>query len=325
MYKLGICQAQDIGFRRTRFSTYKHMTYALLRVPMPPTPAGIEQFETVIKTVKLSSGVSRTTYRGRFRDVDTLVTNLLQRQFSGSDQFKLWDWGSSDGVSVLEWTERVWPLFPGASFVASDLVLNLWLAKRRPSEYFVFQPDLSPLQFVHPPFVIPLTHPESPVYLINTLLRWYGNWKFAQLRPELSRLSLLEDSFLVGAASQRLDVEPISLIHPKVQEALLYSTQFSFERHDAFSEISIPCDVLRVMNLFNLGYFPEPVISAGIQCAWKSLKLGGIWIVGRTEEGAHRMNHVTVFQKTPAGWVVSSRLGQGSEIEKLALAFNDSF
>jgi hypothetical protein len=71
------------------------------------------------------------------------------------------------------------------------------------------------------------------------------------------------------------------------------------------------------MNIFNESYFSDSQIIEGMEAAFRSLKLGGIWIVGRTLE-QDLSNHATVFRKDEGGWKVLLRIGAGWELEELA-------
>ncbi len=71
------------------------------------------------------------------------------------------DWAASDCLTSAEWAAELFPLFPHLDFVASDLLLFLWEAKKqRGEERFILEPDGTPLQYVRPPFVVRLSQPE---------------------------------------------------------------------------------------------------------------------------------------------------------------------
>jgi hypothetical protein len=71
------------------------------------------------------------------------------------------------------------------------------------------------------------------------------------------------------------------------------------------------------MNILNKDYFSDSQLREGSKTAFQSLKLGGIWIVGRTLESDFS-NHVTFLQKLENGWGILARIGNGSEMEGYA-------
>jgi hypothetical protein len=79
------------------------------------------------------------------------------------------------------------------------------------------------------------------------------------------------------------------------------------------------CDVLRTMNILNHSYFTGDELTSATNAVFDSLRVGGLWIVGRTWEEDLR-NHATFFMRREDGWQVLGRTGNGSEIEQLALA-----
>jgi hypothetical protein len=73
------------------------------------------------------------------------------------------------------------------------------------------------------------------------------------------------------------------------------------------------------MNIFNRAYFSTEKLLEGANAAFQSIKVGGIWIVGRTLEEDFS-NHVTFLRRIEEGWEVLERIGGGSEMEQLALS-----
>ena len=70
------------------------------------------------------------------------------------------------------------------------------------------------------------------------------------------------------------------------------------------------------MNIYNSCYFAEAELAKGVSAIFQSLKVGGMWIVGRTEheEGPIR-NDVTILRRSDYGFQLLDRLNGGSELE----------
>src|ERR1039458_1923704 len=103
MYKFGIWRSDDLANTRTILGNTRQYSYALLKTPVPPAPADIARFEAVIRTVRLSSGIFRTTYRSRFADLDTVAQRVLERTFSADRHLAIHDVGASDGLLSTHW------------------------------------------------------------------------------------------------------------------------------------------------------------------------------------------------------------------------------
>ena len=113
----------------------------------------------------------------------------------------------------------------------------------------------------------------------------------------------------------------LPMLHPSAEMLRRSNQAFRIEQHSVFEPLAQPCDVIRTMNIFNLGYFPPERLHQGIASVWQSLKPGGIWIVGRTVEAQPPLHHTSLLVRTDHGFAVHERHVQKSEIEDLALAF----
>jgi hypothetical protein len=77
------------------------------------------------------------------------------------------------------------------------------------------------------------------------------------------------------------------------------------------------------MNILNRAYFTEDQLASAANAVFDSIRMGGLWIVGRTLEQDFS-NNATFFLRGEDGWQVLGRIGNGSEIEQLALAASTS-
>ena len=72
------------------------------------------------------------------------------------------------------------------------------------------------------------------------------------------------------------------------------------------------------MNIFNRSYFSDEQLSAGANGIFRSLRPGGMWIVGRTLEEDFS-NDVSLLRRGDRAWETLERIGKGAEIEGLVL------
>lgn len=318
MFKPGIWRQEDLFRAKTWLGHSRLPAYTLLRYGDPADESGIRCFEKVITGVRLGSGVYRTTYRGRFAGLNEFVEPLIRHCFTPEQALSAHDWAVSDGLISMEWATSLHQVFTNLTFTASDYLFQLIEASDNQREIYVLEPSGAVVQYINPPFVLPMAHDESRLYVLN---RWLKHWAKRKLRGVTSAMRSIAPDMWTGAMSLsrgKWTFRPLSLIHPEVQTFARENAWFSLRQHDALTRWPIPCHVLRTMNLYNRGYFPEQQLMRGVRAAIDSVVVGGLWIVGRTQETDRKGEHdATVFRKHLTCMEVIERLGRGSEIEDL--------
>ena len=274
------------------------VAYNLLRTSDNPGPEEIRMFEDICMTLRTSNGTFRTTFPGRFRDVDAASLRWIASSFRLGSLLRVQDRAASTGLTSAEWWGGLSPAFPALEFEASDLLLEL-MELSAGEETFVVEPNGLPLQYIRPPFVTSLSYPES---WRNPILRWVSSWAKRRFRG------------LPGNIQPRA----ISCIHPQARQLLRTTPGFRFVVRSVFECTPAGCDVLRTMNILNLSYFPAGQLIQAVRAIFDSLVPGGLWIVGRSLE-SDLSNHASILRRHEDGWEVLERIGQGSEIEDLAL------
>ena len=286
------------------------VAYNLLRVGDNPSEDQTRVFEDISVTLRTSNGTFRTSFRNRFQDVDAVCIDLLKWFFPVESAIRVEDRAASHGLTSCEWAKRLLPVFPAAEVEASDLLLQLLELSVDGGETFITEVDGTPLQYVKPPFVLSLHHPES---WRNPLRRWAA----ARARKRFKTLGLPHAWFEQSQGAGYL-VRPIPFIHPEAAALARSDPRFTFRRRSVFDRTPMPCHVLRTMNIFNQAYFAEERLREGYRAIFDSLQPGGIWIVGRSLE-EDLTNHATFFRKAGNGWEVLDRIGGGWELEAMAL------
>ncbi len=295
----------------------------LLRLPPDPSPEDAAIFERLMPHVRLSSGIYRTTYRNRFRNLDPLINSLLTETFDPSDELRVEDWAASTCLTSCEWAKTLLSVFPKLRFVASDILLFLLEIDNPASqESFVFEPDGHPLQYIRPPFVIRMEPPEPLALPLNRLLYLHARRRWRSLLP----LCTVPDSWVNALNDDPLDrdgyrLRKLPLIHPEALALARGDSRFMIRRGSIFESLANPCHVIRSMNVLNQAYFSEEELAQGARSAIASLLAGGIWIVGRTIAEDPPQHEVSIFRKQGSGKLeMVQRVGSGSEIESIALA-----
>jgi hypothetical protein len=311
MFGLGIYKQEQymrMGSER-RFSG-PSVAYNLLRVGDNPSEDQIRVFEDISVTLRTSNGTFRTSFRNRFQDVDAASIGLLKQFFPLESALRVEDRAVSHGLTSCEWARRLLAVFPAAEVEASDLVLQLLELSVDGGEVFITEADGTPLQYIKPPFVLSLHHPES---WRNPLRRWAA----ARARKHFDALRL-PDAWFERPRGPGYRVRPIPYIHPEAAALARSDSRFTFRHRSVFDRSSVPCHVVRSMNIFNQAYFSQERLEEGYRAIFDSLQPGAVWIVGRTLE-EDLTNHATFFRRAEKGWEVLDRIGRGWELEAMAL------
>jgi len=290
------------------------VSYRLLNDPALKDPERQEEaegiFEAIVKHLRLSSGIYRSTYPNRFADLDPIVGSVLRDVFGTADPIVVHDWAASDCRLSAEWASTLWELFPAAHVVASDLLLSLTEASRG-REAYIFETDGTPLQYIRPPFVISLQKSIPAHYPLNRMLATRARRGLREARD-----AALGESKRTGWA-----VHQISLIHPAARALASTDSRFEVRPHSVFTALPQPWQAIRTMNIFNHVYFDEGRLREGAACVMQSLVKGGVWILGKTTQDTRPpVNSVSILQKCGNSLRLLQRLQGGSEIEDLVLS-----
>ncbi|MCE5310971.1 MAG: hypothetical protein LLG20_25290 [Acidobacteriales bacterium] len=318
MLKLGICEAdQDTPLQRLWRRGL--ISASLLAMKVPASPVEVERFERLMPQICLSNGVARTTSRRRFAELDEAIEVCLREVLACEAELRVEDWAVSNGITAAEWFQRLRIDYPKIRFTASDTVLYLIEAHREQfGDTYILEPDGTPIQYVHPPFVISLVRRTHWVYWVNRRLhdRALDYW-----RSELGREFRHPAEWNTPVGAER-DVQAppfrlrrLPLIHPNALR--LQSERFRIVEHSIFTPLSEQVDVVRTMNILNRAYFTEAELRRAASAVEHSLRPCGLWIVGRTVVEHPPQHEVSVLQKCQTGWRALLRIGNGSEMEQV--------
>jgi hypothetical protein len=311
MLRLGICtEAQYVHEGEGRRFSGPRAAYSLLDIGDCPTEEQTRVFEDVSFTLFTSNGTARTTFRERFHDVDAVAMRWIEQLISAGIELRVQDRAASHGLTSLEWARQLFRVFPRLEFEASDTLLYLIELSLAAGGTYILEPNGEPLQYIKPPFVVSIRHPEPWRYPVNRFIAARARRRFQRLR--------LPAGWMESAGSAGYQVGKISCIHPEVRLFMQQDPRFRFRERSVFEHALASCHVLRTMNILNRAYFSTRQLAEGVNAAFHSVKPGGLWIVGRTLEQDFS-NHVTVFRRREHGWEVLERIGDGWEMEALAL------
>jgi len=300
--------------------TRHRISFQLLRTAVPPGPEDVQLFDRLMHLMKLSTGVKRSTYSGRFAEVDQSLNTLLADRFPRDAALNVHDWAASDCITSAEWAAALFQSFPNSRLIASDLTLYIVEIKAPGGEVFITERSGAPLQYVRRPFVIRLNPPEPKALLVNYLLCRSAHRKLERISQQIGEASACLDGGAETVEIPPLVFSKISVIHPEATALRKRDPRFSVMCHSVFKPLREPADVIRSMNIFNRSYFTPERLTEGIRAVAGSLKPGGIWIVGRTISKASLTHDISVFENQANSFRLVERYGAGSEIEHLVSA-----
>jgi hypothetical protein len=319
----GVCRLDQYvpGDRSAEVLLEPRISYQLLRTSIPPSAAEIARFEDVMWQLRLPSGVFRTTAADRFRDFDIYLNGILSRAFSQRPSLDVHDWAASDASASAAWFHTLRSAFPEARLTASDLSLYLIEARSAGGDAYIFDATGEVLQYIRPPFVIRMGMPEPRRLLANRLLRKWAFERLARMRqnglPSIAELDFADNDELRRPPYMFCK---IPMVHPSAETVRRSNPAFRVLQHSVFEPLTEPADVIRTMNIFNRGYFGEDRLRQGAGSVWRSLKRGGIWVLGRTLGANPPVHHASVLVRTDHGFDLQERHVEKSEVEDLALA-----
>jgi len=321
MYRPGIWRRNQLLNTREQICGFRiGIAYNLLNSSGPSCSEDVKAFERTTRAIKLSSGVHRTTYRARFSDLDVVTHRIMQTVFAPNQKLRVHDWAASAGLLSVEWASHIWADFPSAVLIASDYFLFLLEAQNSAGETFILEPDGTAIQYINPPFVVSLVGKERSLFLLNRLAIAWARRSVEDLKEAAVQVEWdgIPDPRTHLRGKWRF--RQINLIHPEARRLAQENQYFQMIRHDAFCKLAQPCEVLRVMNLYNPRIWGNEKATSGVKAAVDSVVDGGLLILGRTvEDKPAPKNNASIFRKRGDRVNLIERLNAGFEMERATL------
>ena len=271
-------------------------------------------------SLRLSNGVYKKTWAGRFEDVHQILTAEFQRLGVAPKSFL--DVAVSSGASTIEWLESLQEAGLRPSMTATDLTMNVYLLRLHRWIHVLVDKEGFPLQYD----VCGLAwRPRCRIrfYLLgNGLLTilWRMLYWAAARRCDLTRRlkSLhgnppsIDDSVIkaqIKLVTYRVrDNKDIELLDDDITAPTPPSLRSRFE-------------VIRAANILHRSYFSTQQLREAVRNLRDRLVgPGAFLLIVRTETGTES-NHGSLFCLDDNGsFEVRARIGRGSELEDLVLS-----
>jgi hypothetical protein len=261
--------------------------------------------------VLLPNGTYKTTWVNRLSDVnETLGARLLP---ANGVTLRVIDVAISSGIGTLELYRYLTGLGFHVQMVGTDLMIQASLLSLGSSLEALIDKYRNILHF---DILGQGIAPSGPGLkgLVPSLLR-----RIFRVAMRIDKhLSPLQGKIREHASGIVLKCRPYSLLTRK----LVGNNDIVIEEDDLQDSHSRKYagafDVVRAANVLNLGYFQDCEIVNMASSLRSRLRTNGLLVVCRTHPDG--VNHGTVFRLNPSsGLQVESRIGNGSEVERLVL------
>ena len=318
MWKSGICSLRETRQKTTFFGRLRPVSLHILREIDALNPAHVALFEEIVRDLRLSSGIYRTTTRSRFAWLDAAVQPLVSDSLREVDVLRVEDWATSDGLAAMEWAQSLSAMNLRMEMTASDLFLSLVECARPDGRVWIAEPDGRLLQFVQPPFVVSLREREPAAYPVHRFIAARAMRAVGSLQPALRGIAWSSPLDETTHESGEWRFRQIPLVHPEARVFCRTHPWFRMALHNVFTARRPTVHVIRSMNILNRGYFDIETLRSGVRAAFESLVEGGLWIVGNTGNLANAQRNASIYVRQGTGLALKERIGKGSEIDELA-------
>jgi len=247
----------------------------------------------------LRNGTLKTTFAGRLHDLDRICNKYLESSDGG---IQLLDVAVSSGVTTYEWTQALDAANIDYSMDAFDLCVDASIKSLSNNFHVLCDSSGYPLQFEFYGRSIENT-------LGETILR-----KLRRVLP----VTLLRMSYRLKSSGRSNAVIGQSV--QLVTHYLRHSNRIRVFEYDIkdIDELPKTYDMIRAANILNLAYFDENFLRASLSKLKGRLNDDGYLVVVRTH--SDNSNHGTILRKENNRLVNVERVGNGSEVEALALS-----
>ncbi len=312
MLIFGVCRLDQLRARRLDSQRGRRRFVAATLYPEicdSSLPEKDRLLELVLCQFANANRTYKRTYGNRFHQFDQAIARFLTHARTGPT-VRVHDVAVSNGITAVELYRLLKQSVSGTTdYLASDFSIGV-VAVRDGHTTLVLDPvNHTQLQLIRPPFVFNLRKRENAWrFPINWLIRH---------RLEQRTVPDLMQRYLAG--DPRLHVERIELLHPDCRQLAQSAASFSVRRVDIMQPIDAQFDLVRAMNILNLGYFRPEEIYRAVAHIHTSLVPGGLFATGSNQESGSPVDGA-IYRKTPAGFQRLYQSGRGSSVETHILA-----
>lgn len=269
--------------------------------PDQVTPEAEREFFT---SLKLRNGTYKTTFQGRFSEINRELQQLVGSQVVNVDQ--ILDIGISSGSNTLELYDALEPAAYKSRIVGTDLMTDAYLINVLPGCFALVDSTGYPLRYdifkwSMKPWVIKSDY-RSGFFVIRKLINVALGYRATKM---------------MNSATSTC-VKSVQLVTPMLQKhAGVFVQKDDITRYNSMFEGKF--NFIRAANVLNRGYFTDRVLMKivdNIICYMAKPKAS--LLIVRTHE--NNINHGTLFHIEDDGVCkILQRYGEGSEVEDIVL------
>lgn len=273
---------------------------------LPDAPGRADAELRLFQRIRLPSGVAKTTFPGRFEDLNAFVLQLLP----GGRRLALFDAGASSALTSCEWSRQLSTAGVEHELTAGDVLPRGWLSSFGWAAAVLFDPDGRPI-------LCEFRRRSVPIFG-GRQRRGIALATLACALRAVARLALL-----IALADPDTAPRRRRWVH---RELVLTSPSAPAQGGltPVEDDITEPgryggaFDAVRAANLTTPTYFDRATLERMLGNLAARVCDGGLLIICRTRRDG--INDATVFRRTGSQLAVVRRLGDGSEVEAIALA-----
>jgi hypothetical protein len=280
-----------------------------------------EAYGQILNGLRMPNGTFRATEPGRFRLLDSLVSDILRGRVGRDCRVFVTDCAVADGTTSVALYRTLRSAFPRLDFVASDLWHRAVAVKSRRWPWAVaLDSDGLALQIIAGPLVIAGQGALSRAYPVNRAVRLLARaWLVPRARAILRQIDATTQADFATVTIDGYDVTTLPLLGGECLHLSQTASDFRFEVQDLFRSSRRRAHVVRVMNALTRNYFDDARLRQAIRLRLDSVLSDGLFIAGRSPTTNPRGLLASVFGRTSTGFEVIARLNGGCEEEALIL------
>jgi hypothetical protein len=317
--KLGITTLAGLQAPRTWLGKEKHASLLLLADPTLASRPAAGDHERIVKRVLLGDGTWRETAVGRLRALDQVAVEVLRQRRREGSPLRVFDVAASTGCTSVEFYHALRASF-AVDFIASDRTRDVFAVRAHGSRLttIVDGRNGDVLQYISGSFVLPGHGRESPIYLLNHVLRRLcARAQSSDLRAIVASATARGCEPFSWTSIAGHDVMKLPLLSGDCLSLLKHDPHFRYELADILQPIDGTADVIRAMNILHDQYFRPDEIRTALRNCLAALADGGMFIIGRSPSDDPSAVKATIFAGKPHRIDAIARLNGGSEIEHL--------
>ena len=258
------------------------------------------------------SGAYKRTYEDRFKDFDSHVLELIEKNIRSGEAIYFHDAGVSSAKTAKDFFLKIKGICNDIEYFASDYDPYIDVVEYRGFTCIFSSANKELIEITRPPFVFPAKRTESvKFYPLNHLIRKYL-WK--TLVPKVTEKY---------AQGELKSVERICLFSPDAIDLEKEDHRFRLGQHNLLepSKLGKKIHCFRAMNVLMLGYFVPDQIPKILSEIHEALLPGGLFILGSNQESNTIVNG-GVYRKTASGFELLWNSGEGASISNFIQAFD---